>query len=195
MPVCAAQDQFAAAATAAGLHLERATAPWLNRQGHFALPDQCRDIIPILEQAFILLGGDQTAQRGKTRTPLPGDLMDPDRRIMIETDEVQHFTTHRLATLDLIPNGYPLGYDPAQYRRLCHTHHHKADNYYRRKNATGFGPGGRQRQRAYNDLLRDLAAPCMGWTLIRIPILDADGTRAFTDNTTRLTTTNQLHCS
>jgi hypothetical protein len=38
----------------------------------------------------------------------------------------------------------------------------KSDNYRRPKEARGFGIGGRQRQRAYYDALRDLATPATG---------------------------------
>ena len=44
----------------------------------------------------------------------------------------------------------------------------------------GFGIGGRQKQRAYNDALRDLTIPAMGHPpLIRVPILDGNGSATY----------------
>ena len=46
--------------------------------------------------------------------------------------------------------------------------------------AKGFGFGGVQRERAYQDALRDLATPAMGHPpLIRIAAVDGDGAAAY----------------
>jgi xanthine dehydrogenase molybdopterin-binding subunit B len=56
----------------------------------------------------------------------------------------------------------------------------RSDGYYRTKAARGFGIGGRQKQRAYYDALRDLAAPAMGRPpLIRIDAAERDPTDAY----------------
>jgi hypothetical protein len=49
----------------------------------------------------------------------------------------------------------------------------RSDGYFRSKSARGFGAGGRQRQRAYYDALRDLVTPAVGRPpLIRIEAAD-----------------------
>lgn len=77
----------------------------------------------------------------------------------------------------------PLGFDVSSYNNLCRQCAPKADKYRAAKDATGFGPGGRQRQRAYNDALRDLVIPAMGHpAVIRVPILDDKGEAAYRRN-------------
>lgn len=180
MPVGDAQTAFQQTAARAGIHLVRAKVPWLNQRGHLGLPDQCSAALPNLERAFQFLDGDRNEQQAKRLTPLPGDFMCPERRIMVEIDEFQHFTSHRLTTLSCIPSDFPLGYELESYIALCESQRSRADRYRASKAAKGFGPGGRSRQRAYYDLLRDLAAPSMGWQPgIRVPVLDGDGVAAF----------------
>jgi hypothetical protein len=95
-------------------------------------------------------------------------------------DEVQHFTSHRLLALSLSPDDAVLGYDRDQYMALCDQTAGRADRYRASKDAKCFGEGGRQRQRAYNDALRDLAAPALGHPgVIRAPALDQDGAAAW----------------
>jgi hypothetical protein len=65
-------------------------------------------------------------------------------------------------TLDLYPRGLPLGFEIEHYRELCRRWKRESDGYYRTKSARGFGVGGRQKQRAYYDALRDIATPAMG---------------------------------
>jgi hypothetical protein len=78
----------------------------------------------------------------------------------------------------LYPEDASLGFELDAYRALCQTWRGEADGYYRTKAARGFGPGGRQRQRAYYDALRDLAAAAVGYTLIRVAAPDRDGRAA-----------------
>jgi hypothetical protein len=83
----------------------------------------------------------------------------------------------------------PFGFDPDHYRELCRFWQAKADKYRRTKEARGFGVGGRQRQRAYYDSLRDLATPAMGhppwsastfWTAVVQAPAGATGTGCWT---------------
>lgn len=95
-------------------------------------------------------------------------------------DESQHFTSFRLLTLDDYPADAPLGFDVEGYRALCAEWSPKSDKYRASKAAVGFGDGGRQRQRAYHDALRDLAAPAMGCRpVVRVPAVDRDGRAAY----------------
>jgi hypothetical protein len=106
---------------------------------------------------------------------------------LIEIDESQHFTTARLTTLELYPADAALGYDLDEYKALCGQWSSQADNYFRTKAARGFGPGGRQRQRAYYDALRDLAAPVMGHPpTIRVAAPTRDGRAAYAVHRERL---------
>lgn len=66
------------------------------------------------------------------------------------------------------------------YRELISLHSPQADRFRASKTAVAFGVGGRQRQRAYYDALRDLATPAMGYSaLIRVPAPDGNGTDAY----------------
>src|SRR5262249_25096263 len=95
-------------------------------------------------------------------------------------DESQHFTSARLTTFDLYPDDVPLGFDLDHYKALCWKWRDVSDGYYRTKSARGFGVGGRQRQRAYYDALRDLAAPAMGHPpVIRVDAPLRDGRAAY----------------
>lgn len=181
MPVGEAQADFARAAARDGIYLEVARVPWINQRGHFALPSIAESIAsPVLDTIFHALGGEVAAQLGKRATPLTGDFFHPGTGTFIETDETQHFTSYRLQTLELYPPGVPLGFEADHYKHLCHLWARTADRYFAKKDATGFGVAGRQRQRAYNDALRDLAIPAMGHPpLVRVPILDNEGAAAY----------------
>lgn len=154
--------------------------PWLNQRGHFGLPDEAQAAREVLDGIFDALAGDRTAQQAKNLTSLPGDFVHEPSGTFIEVDESQHFTTHRLRTLDLYPAGTLLGFDIDEYRALCVEWASKSDKYRAAKAAVGFGEGGRQRQRAYHDSLRDLAAPAMGFPpVIRVAAPDRDGATAY----------------
>ncbi|MDQ0826938.1 hypothetical protein QFZ60_003111 [Arthrobacter sp. B2I5] len=181
MPVGAAQMDFGRAAARDGIQLETAQVPWINQRGHFALPQRATEVAgPALAAIFRALDGQPEAQMGKRVIALRGDFYHAQTGTFIETDGTQHFTSFRLRTLGLYPEGVPLGFEPSLYASLCRQWAPTADKYRAAKDATGFGAGGRQRQRAYNDALRDLAIPAMGHPpVIRVPILDSNGTAAY----------------
>ncbi|MCT9625770.1 hypothetical protein HWD94_11615 [Pseudarthrobacter equi] len=181
MPVGAAQAAFREAAASDGIQLEVAKVSWINQRGHLALPKVAAEIAgPALEAIFLALEGQTAAQLGKRVVALPGDFYHAPTGTFIETDEMQHFTSFRLRTLELYPLGVPLGFDISFFKHLCRQWAPTADKYRAAKDATGFGPGGRQRQRAYNDSLRDLVIPAMGHPpVIRIPILNDNGAAAY----------------
>lgn len=175
-----AQAAFRAAAALDGIQLEPATVSWINQRGHFGLPQQAAAAIDALDSIFEALGGQPDVQMSKRTTALPGDFYHAPSRTFVETDEVQHFTSFRLRALELYPSGVQLGFDPGGYAELCRQLAPQADKYRASKEATGFGPGGRRRQRAYYDALRDLAIPAMGHpAVIRVPILDGNGAGAY----------------
>jgi hypothetical protein len=180
MPIGEAEGTFRLAAAADGIELTRAIVPWINRRGHFGLPLEAADAVETLDNIFEALGGNAAAQSAKTLTALRGDFFHAESRTFIETDESQHFTSFRALTLDAYPAVARLGFDRVGYQRLCGELSVRSDRYRAAKAAAGFGPGGRQRQRAYNDALRDLVIPLMGFKpVVRVPILDADGAAAW----------------
>ncbi len=122
-----------------------------------------------LERIYIVLGGNPSTLSAASGKRLPGDFLHEPTGTLIEIDELQYFTSARLASLDLYPSDIPLGFDLSHYKALCQRFCDKADSYSRTKTARGFEIGGRQHQRAYYDALRDLATPAMGHPpLIRI---------------------------
>ena len=89
-------------------------------------------------------------------------------------------TSFRLTALDLYRPEAPLGFDVDEHRALCREWAARTDGLERGLAAKGFGFGGRQRERAYHDALRDLATPAMGHPpVIRIAAVDGDGAAAY----------------
>jgi hypothetical protein len=73
-----------------------------------------------------------------------------------------------------------LGFDLERDIALCKKWRLQADRAFANRSARGFGLGGRQRQRAYYDALRDLAAPAMGLPpLVRIDAPMGNGHAAY----------------
>lgn len=180
MPVGDCQRAFGAAAESDGLELGPSRVPWINQRGHFGLPSGCRVAIRTLAAIFAALDGDPEAQSTKRTTPLTGDFVDLRTGTLIEVDESQHFTSFRATTLGLYPAEAPLGFHRDHYLGLCRELAPRSDRYRASKDAAGFGSGGRQRQRAYHDALRDLAAPACGRPpVIRVAVLDGDGAGAY----------------
>lgn len=183
------QREFAAAAAEDGIMLVPQSFPWLCQQGHLALPETAGEAKAVLEQIYLALGGDANMLTSARLTRLPGDFLHSKTGTLIEIDESQHFTSPRLLTLDLYPDELPLGFDLDDYRDLCRRWRHESDGYYRTKEARGFGVGGRQKQRAYYDALRDIATPAMGHPpLIRIDAPLRNGRTAYAAHRTRLLT-------
>ena len=73
-----------------------------------------------------------------------------------------------------------VGFDLGEHQELCRAWCARTDRLDRGLAAKGFGFGGRQRERAYHDALRDLAMPAMGHPpVIRIAAVDGDGAAAY----------------
>ncbi|MGH3004420.1 MAG: hypothetical protein ACRDOS_00650 [Gaiellaceae bacterium] len=134
------------------------------------------------------LGGDETALALKRSGggPRP-DFILREAELIVEVDEVQHFTSDRLLTLELYPKRMEIAFDIDEYRTLASKWSSVADKYRAAKPALDFPhPGGRRAQRAYFDAVRDLVAPSFGWTVCRIPAPECDPIIAFTRLTDRL---------
>lgn len=148
----------------------RSTFDWLSGLGPFepaaeSAPEPVRQRLIDMHTA---LGGDIQKLQNKRRSLLPVDF-DFGQRILVEVDEPQHLSTARLQTLDYY-EGLTHGLDTDRYRDLCIRHLSEADAYYRSKEAADFPfAGGRTAQRAYLDAVRDLLAPALGFTVIRVP--------------------------
>ncbi|RJK94737.1 hypothetical protein D5H78_12925 [Vallicoccus soli] len=186
MPVGDCERAFAAAAAEDEVELVRSRLPWLNQRGHLGLPVELDSVTPVLERIFLALGGVLSEQAGKRLTPLPGDFLQPQSGVLVEIDEPQHFTSYRLLTLEMYPAGVALGYDLEHYKALCRAWSARSDKYRAAKAAPAFGPAGRQRQRAYNDALRDLAAAAMSTCVVRADAPDRDGAAAYQRGRSRL---------
>lgn len=125
--------------------------------GHVGLPSGCSEAIATLAAIFAALDGDPEAQSAKRTTSLTGDFIDLRTGTLIEVDESQHFTSFRRTSLVLYPAEAPLGFHRDHYLDLCRELAPRSDRYRASNDAAGFGSGGRQRQRAYHDALRDLS--------------------------------------
>lgn len=171
--------EFARLAATAGIQLKpEVTLPWLTRNGHMkpelreGLP---ADALSVIERIFAVLGGDDKLMAAKTRGSVRADFL-LRSGIQVEYDEVQHFTTARFETLSIYSESVPLGFDLGEYAEITSAWIPKADKAFAHKQAAEFpGERGRQRQRAYFDAFRDIAAPHFGnGPLIRIPAPDND---------------------
>lgn len=105
---------------------------------------------------------------------MTADFLVASTELEVEYDEIQHFTTARIATLELYPRDAPLAFAPADYVKVAEQWRARGDKGFAHKQAAEFpGPAGRQRQRAYFDTFRDLAAPHFGnGPVLRIPAPD-----------------------
>jgi hypothetical protein len=190
------QSAFAAAAARDGIALQSATFDWLCEQGHVGLervakarrdPAIVEPVIAALERLgaiYARLNGDVSVlHAARENLLLPVELLHAPTGTVIEVDEAAHFTSFRLAALGLYPADAAVGFDLAEYEALCREWCTRTDGLDRGLAAKGFGFGGRQRERAYHDALRDLATPAMGHPpVVRIAAVDGDGAAAYARN-------------
>ena len=184
---------FAQAAAADGIVLGSRSFDWLCEQGHVGLERVAKDrrdpalvgpVTAAIEQLaaiYARLRGDVSVlHASRENLLLPVDLVHEPTGTLIEVDESSHFTSFRLAALELYRPDVSVGFDLDEHRELCRTWCSKTDGLARGLAAKGFGFGGVQRERAYNDALLDLATPAMGHPpLVRIAAVDGDGAAAY----------------
>ena len=133
----------------------------------------------MLAAIYVRLKGDLTVLPAARANLLLPPLL-ADRETLISLDGPEHFTSHRLAALELYPADAPLGFDRDDHMALCRELAPRTDAIGRGLAAKGFGFGGVPRERAYHDALRDLAVPAMGHPpLVRITVLDDDPEGAY----------------
>jgi hypothetical protein len=182
------QREVATAAAEDGIDFVPQSFDWLCQRGHLALPDEASPARETLHEIFAALNGDEDILGSARTTRLPGDFLHQPTATLVEVDEHQHFSSARLRTLRLYPSDSQVGFDLEHYLSVCKKWRGDADRAYAHRTAAAFpGPAGRQRQRAYYDALRDLAAPAMGHPpLIRIDAPLNNGRAAYQAHRGRL---------
>jgi hypothetical protein len=184
---------FAEAAAGDGVVLTSGTFDWLCEQGHVGLERVAkarRDpalvapvtaALDVLAGIFSRLRGDVSVlHAARENLLLACQLVHQPTGTVIEVDGFEHFTSARLAALELYPPDAPVGFDVPAHMQLCHAHRAQSDGLSRGLPAKAFGFGGVLRERAYHDSLRDLATPAMGHPpVIRIAAPDGDGAGAY----------------
>jgi hypothetical protein len=178
----ATEDTFLALATANGFKFERGTVvPWLSNLGHLNAAITSDAVAQDLRTLHAMLGGDERLLASKRAGSQPRlDFVFRARNLIVEVDEIQHFTTDRLATLRAYPAISNLAFDVERYCALAERWRDRADRYRAAKPAVDFPfIGGRRAQRAYFDACRDLAAPQAGTCVLRVSAPECDGAIAF----------------
>jgi hypothetical protein len=184
---------FAQAAAEDGIQLGSQSFDWLCEQGHIGLERVAKGrrdaaLIRPVTAALELLGAIYARLKGdisvlhasRENLLLPVDLVHAPTGTVIEVDGSPHFTSFRLAALELYPGDVAVGFDVDEHRALCRAWCSRTDGLQRGLVAKGFGFGGVQRERAYRDALRDLATPAMGYPpLLRIAAVEGDGAAAY----------------
>ncbi len=193
MPPGDVQRAFAEAAAEDRIELGNQSFDWLCEQGHVGLervakarrdPALVRPVTAALEQLatiYARLKGDISVLfAARENLLLAVDLVHEASGTVIAVDELPHFSSFRLTSLELYAADAPLGYDRAEYEDLCRAWCTTTDGLARGLPAKGFGFGGVQRERAYHDALLDLGAPAMGHPpVIRVAAVDGDGEAAY----------------
>jgi hypothetical protein len=195
-----AHAAFARAAAEDGIVLESTAFDWLCEQGHVGLervaqarrdPAIVRPVIAALEvlsAIFAQLKGDASVlHAARENLLLAIDLFHAPTGTVVEVDDAPHFTSFRLTALECYPADAAVGFDVDEHKALCREWSALSDDIDRGLAAKGFGFGGRQRERAYHDALRDLGTPAMGHPpLLRIAAVDGDGAAAYARHRERL---------
>jgi hypothetical protein len=183
--VGATEDTFARLAAANSVDFERGVSQdWLTNKGH--LEEKIRVTLDeqaglALDTIYRTLGGDEKLlleKRGGSNPRI--DFVLARQTLIVEVDEIQHFTSDRLTSLDLYPPRTNFEFDVEEYRSLVVRWRKTGDGYRAAKPTRDFPfAGGRRAQRAYFDALRDLAAPSLGWRVLRLPAPECDGAVAY----------------
>jgi hypothetical protein len=191
-----AQDSGAAFAQAAardGIVFELQTFDWASEPGHLAveeLADETGDPgvmqraeigVAALGQIFNRFKGlVPVLQSCRVNRPFTPVLVHEPTLTIVEVDEILHFSTPRLQSLDLYPREVRVGFDVDEYKELCRTHAPQTDRWRYGLASKCFGWHGLQNERAYHDAVRDIASWVMGYPpLVRIPAIDGDGVAAY----------------
>jgi hypothetical protein len=178
----ATEDSFYSLATADGFVLERGmTVPWLSNLGHLNGAIGEDSTANDLRELYLQLKGNEHLLASKRSGSNPRlDFVLPTHKLVIEIDEIQHFTSDRLTTLRAYPTRLDCAFDIEHYCSLVDRWRHRGDRYRMAKSATDFPfAGGRRAQRAYFDACRDLTAPEHGFRVLRVPAPECDAPLAY----------------
>ena len=191
--VAVCEEALAVEAAKDGIELEPYQFDWASEAGHlglayladqtgqFEIMQRAEIAVPALNQMFTRLRGLMPVLHScRVNKPYMPVLVHLPTATLVEVDDVLHFTTGRLTTLDLYPPDVPLGFDISEYKALCREHAPTSDKWRYGLASKMFGFHGVQNERAYEDAIRDLASWVMGLPpLIRVPAIDGDGVAAY----------------
>jgi hypothetical protein len=178
----ATEDTFYSLAAADGLELKRGlTVPWPSNLGHLNRAIGDDGAVHGLRELHLQLKGDEQLLASKRSGSNPRlDFVLTTQQLIIEVDEIQHFTSDRLTTLRAYPDSVKCAFDIEQYCALVERWRHRGDRYRASKSTTDFPfAGGRRAQRAYFDACRDLTAPAHAFRVLRVPAPECDGALAY----------------
>ena len=96
----------------------------------------------------------------KKVTALSGDFVHVESGVFVEVDASQHFTSFRLATLDLYPDGTQLGFDLTEYKSLCRVGA-EVGPLSARQDRRRFRPSGPTKAAWYSEAVGDLVTPAV----------------------------------
>jgi hypothetical protein len=184
---------FAEAAAKDGIAFEAQSFDWASEPGHLAveeLADETGDPgvmqraeigVAALDQMFTRFKGlVPVLQSCRINRPYTPVLVHEETLTIVEVDDVLHFSTPRLQTLELYPREVKLGFDIDEYMQLCREHASQTDRWRYGLASKNFGWHGLQNERAYEDAVRDIGAWVMAYPpLVRIPATDGDGAAAY----------------
>jgi len=179
----ATEDAVARLAASESLEFRRgASLPWLTNKGHLAegvAGKLDEETLAALRSIYQELGGDESLLASKRSGSDPRiDLLHG--ALAIEVDEIQHFTTDRMRTLEFYPLDADVLFNADEYRAAIRLWHQRADRYRASKPTRDFPfAGGRRAQRAYFDAFRDLVAPSFGLRILRVPAPECEGALAY----------------
>jgi hypothetical protein len=178
----ATEDTFHSLAASDGFELQRElTVPWLSNLGHLNLGIGDENASNELRELHRQLKGDEDLLAAKRSGSHPRlDFVLSSQKLIVEIDEIQHFTTERLATFRAHPTPLDCAFDIEHYCSLIDRWRQRGDRYRAAKPTTDFPfAGGRRAQRAYFDACRDLIAPAHGLRVLRVPAPECDGALAY----------------
>ena len=128
-------------AAADGILFEPMTFDWASEPGPIGiaeLADETGDMdvmmraeigVPAIEQIFKRLNGLQPVlESGRVEKGFTAVLVHEPTDTIVEVDEVLHFTSHRLQTLELYPGEMKLGFDLKEYKELIKEHGPTSDS-------------------------------------------------------------------
>jgi hypothetical protein len=178
----ATENTFYSLAAADGLELQRGlTVPWLSNGGHLNVAINDDRTTNELRDLHRRLRGDESLLASKRSGSNPRlDFVMPSQKLIVEVDEIQHFTSDRLITLRAYPEDIDCAFDVEHYCALVDRWRQRGDRYRAAKRTTDFPfAGGRRAQRAYFDACRDLTAPAHAFRVLRVPAPECDGALAY----------------